>query len=93
MFSKARSSHGVNKYHDRACMTLGCGMCLSFCLDCLQSHLAPASHRAVKLNHSWWGYVEYVICTAEGWEEGKDRLIIERWIDREPGVHGRKDRR
>lgn len=72
-------------------MTLGCGMCFSFCLDCLQSHLAPASHRAVKLNHSWWGIVEYFICSTEGLEEGKDRLIIET-IDREPRVQGQKDR-
>lgn len=89
MFSKARSSHGVNKYQDGVCMTLGCGMCLSLCLDCLQSHLAPASHRAVKLNHSWGG-VQYFICSTEVREEGKDQPIIGRQMDTEPRVHGEK---
>lgn len=92
MFSKARSSHGVNKYQDGACMTLGCAVCLSLCLDCLQSHLAPASHRAEKLNHSW-GNVQYFICTTEGRQEGKDQPIIGRQMDREPRVHGEKDLR
>ena len=92
MFSKARSSQGVNKYQEGVCMTcMGCGMCLSPCLDCLQNHLAPASHRVVKLNHSW-GNVQYFICTKKGQEEGKDQPVTRKQMAREPMRSWRKGR-
>lgn len=72
-------------------MTLGLCMCLSLCLDCLQSRLAPACHRAVKLNHRLGIFpLHDGAVGARDWPriDGNVFWITERKMDGGPKVHG-----